>query len=292
MPFLIPRATSSGGGGASREGSVFSTVAPTGASAPTAVYDFTNGDMSLSAAARLVAANKMGDAALDLTAVGDAQIYPLDLGAGAAAGRSPYALSPVSVGQRGTALVSGGGTNYVVTSGAPAGVRGIAALTAEWFGYVTTPPTSGDMYIYYVAGSGEDDPTNTTSSLVWRATGSWSYLHENGPAGDNAEAAMFLSTTAEMSAMKSLPTQLLFTRAAGTGYLNMYVNGRRVTDGNIAAVPTALPTGGSAANLALGVGSEVGTRMATLGFRMWSGAVLTDAQIRESYTRSLFGLKI
>jgi hypothetical protein len=268
----------------SADGSIFSMVGPLGAVAPVVAYDFTRYDPALTSAQNITAANLSGTAALDLTIVGSAQAGFLTLSGSAQS--SPYAWTPVGASAEGGALFSGSGTDYAATTGSPAALQILGALTVEWLGYVTViPGGTGDCYFFHFAGSGETEATNQLYGLIWVNTGTaWKANHETG-AGVDSAASLLTSARTMFNDVRANPLHITLTRSAA-GSAKLYFNGR-LAAAAVTATPSALPTGGTSGNLSIGSGSDAAVRLATLGLRVF-GAELTAAQVQESYRRTLF----
>jgi hypothetical protein len=271
-------------GDAVTAGSIFSMTGPAGASAPIVVYDFTQFDDALTAAQNLTAANQSGVAALDLTAAGSA-VHQRQTWTGST-GQAPFALTPIAASVEGGGLTSGSGTDYAETSGSPAALRLQAALTVEWLGYVGEVPGAGvDMQFFnYTAGGGETQAENSQYCVFFNGTtGSLTYFHESG-AGVDGTVGFFLTTAADFAVPLGVPLHLCLTRSAA-GLVNLYINGRMAGPAGTAA-SSALPDGGTSANLRIGQG---GGQLVTSAVRIFDVA-LTPAQARASYHRTMYGV--
>jgi hypothetical protein len=267
-------------GDAVTAGSIFSMTGPAGASAPIVVYDFTQFDDALTAAQNLTAANQSGVAALAGSAVHQRQTWT------GSTGQAPFALTPIAASVEGGGLTSGSGTDYAETSGSPAALRLQAALTVEWLGYVGEVPGAGvDMQFFnYTAGGGETQAENSQYCVFFNGTtGSLTYFHESG-AGVDGTVGFFLTTAADFAVPLGVPLHLCLTRSAA-GLVNLYINGRMAGPAGTAA-SSALPDGGTSANLRIGQG---GGQLVTSAVRIFDVA-LTPAQARASYHRTMYGV--
>lgn len=261
----------------STEGSIFSMEGPAGAVAPVVAYDFTG-------AASLAAANLSGDSSLDLVAVGTPT-----LGRFAGTFATPHVQRPLGAAVDGKALHTGSG-QHASTSGSPAAVRLMGAMTAEWLGYVPVAPGGGvDLHLFFCAASGETLATNALYQLFWfDFNDNWEYRHENG-AGSDSTVGFYTTAVSDFAEMRFAPQMMTLTRASD-GTCRLFVNGGQVAD---AALPTPvnLPEGGTAAELVLGFagGAATAARLATLAFRLFN-VELTPAQVLASYHRTFFGV--
>lgn len=269
-----------------RDGSIFSMVGPPGGPTPIVAYDFTRFDSTLGGATNITNTNMSGNSAYDLVAVGGAQMTYKSV-SGSPTQQIPYAWTPFAARPDGGIGLSAAGTAYFETSTAASGLQLTGAMTAEWLGYVPTPPGAAeDLWIFWNTGTGETEANNLLYSLRWNgsATSTWQAVHEDG-AGTDDTAAFF--SAASFSALGTIqPAMITLTRASGGAY-RLYVNGQ-LTANAVSATPNALPTGGTSSKLAIAPGATSG-QVATLGFRLF-GSELTAAQVRTSYQRTFFGV--
>lgn len=275
-----------GSGSASTEGSIFSMVGPGGAAAPIVAYDFTRYDASLTVAQNLANANMSGVAAYDLIQAGSAAIVFQSFSASGLA--TPYGFTPFACSPDGGALCGiTGGSDYATTSGAPAGLQLLGAMSAEWLGLIPTTPT-GNMILFDLGASGETEATNVLYLLQYSVgSNRWEYVHESG-LGTDSTVWWFADNGGEASIVnKFSPLHMTITRDGTSGDVALYINGRLVgppSDGSV----TDFPTGGTSGNLQIGVGGT-NTIPLTLGFRLFD-VKLTAAQAQASYRRTFFGV--
>jgi hypothetical protein len=268
-------------GSASVEGSIFSTTGPGGAAAPLVVYDFTRYDAALTDVQNLTNAVLLGPA---LTIQGAAKIDYLSRSNNT--GQTPFAFTPMACSVDGGALFTGQQTDYVITSGAPAAVRQLGALTVEYLGYITEPPSGvGDMFLYNC----DDAVTNNLYELAWiNSADVWRYKHQSGAKTDRLRD-LFVTPDTQHTDLLYVPALFALTRAATTGVVSLYINGRLVATPDVAS-GAVLPDGGASSNLSIGFG-QANSKHATLGFRLFDVA-LTAAQVRLSYQRTFFGVSV
>lgn len=281
----------SGAGGASIDGSVLSMVGPGGASNPVVAYDFTKFNPALTNAQNITAANLSGNSAFDLAAGSAGTVHGFLAKSGDPQG-TPYGWTPLACRSDGGAVFTGSGTDFVETAASPSALQFLGAMTAEWLGYITViPGGASDVRLFqFQDNSGSEvEAENDLYRLVWiNADTTWKYQHENG-AGTDCTAGFFNFARLQFTEWRTNPQHVVLTRSAA-GDVNMYINGRKVAS-QATPAPNALPTGGTASNLRIGVGSDAAVRMANLGFRLF-GVELTAAQVRASYQRTFFGVSV
>jgi hypothetical protein len=277
---LALTANAPAGGSASRDGSIFSMTGPGGATAPIVAYDFTEHDTSLTLSQKILAANKSGDSDYDLEPVGT-PVYT-DTGTQIASVRSAM---PFATHVDGAALFGMSSTDYARSIIHPPGLLLQGAMTMEWLGFMAGGAGGGTVAFIDFSAAGGTSADNCQYQLFWSFGGlkPWGYFHQDGVATPNQ---VDLVNTSDADMVITSPILVAITRAATTGALQLYVNGRKV--GASATAAAAFPTGGSSAKLNIGQPFGLGD-VATMGVRIFDVA-LTPAQIQASYRRTFFGV--
>lgn len=263
----------------STEGSIFSMVGPGGAANPIVAYDFTRFDGTLTLAQNLLAANQSGNSSFDLEAVLTPEYKPTAERTGSVA-----AFQPFAVNTGGAALFTVAANGFAQTISHPAALQLQSAMTMEWLGYLPVGPGAGSVSFIRYGDSGSA-VQNVQYQMFWDdPSNNWLYYHESGV---SFGSTVNLLTTSNADMIQTSPFMVTITRAATTGTLTLYVNGRHaVTSTSTAGV--LFPTGGGSGKLAIGP-SFGGGHSANMGVRIFD-VELTAAQAQASYRRTFFGV--
>ena len=281
----------------SKFGSIFSMVGPAGAPNATVVYDFTQFDPTKTLALNLIQANQSGNSAYDLAPSGT-PTYDYSTKTSYGNGPGPYPYQANVLGGGLTTVGNSGATAIAVTNlGTNNDLRITGAITVEMLlaPLLLSTGVGNQLWTLQMRAAGETEDTNFLYSIYLEAAAGplfkLVYYAEHG-AGVDITGTM---QTSLPSWIGFGPQHLVMTRLS-TGEVTAYLNGRRVSQlvtpvdqgGGGVIVPTrgANPTQNLNIGSTLAAGSDANWLWSAVKI---TAATFTDAQVQESYRKSIYG---